>query len=808
MNKLITLIFFFITFVASAQDAINYKAIVKDGGGTILANQNVDVRFSILEGVAQTNVYTEDHNTTADANGLIILNIGIGTFSGGAGTYSSVDWSSDDHFLRVQMDIGAGYIDVGTTQFMAVPYALQAEKAANVTGIEALDEGNGTGWRLKGKLANSYGNIGANAVDLSNSTSTSSTRGARGSNSFAAGQNTVASGNMSAAFGYENQATGFSATALGYRTIAGAVGNVAVGSYNIGGGVAGNFDPENPVFEVGNGLSGGARSNALTVLQNGKVGIGKNTGMDGILEIVGNSTGTVPHLALIENQADFSRFRFKNTNRNGDDYWDISGFIGTSLASDRLNIFNNGIGDIISVTGDGKVGIGSYNPTEKLDVNGAIKADEIQLTIGAANGFVLTSNASGDASWQAPSGGTGGGPDNDWIVTGSSMYPFDSNLNVGIGTNNPTEKLQVLGKIKAQSIQLATGGVIDYVLTSDGDGNATWQPAAATENGWNVVNNGTNVVSTVSGNVGIGTNNPFAKLTVEGNVDVKGGIYSISGASGISKGVEGFSVNGTGVKGSSTNSLGVVGVGEIAGGQFTSTNGKGLIANTQASGKAAVDATAIGNHGLGVHARSTAITGSGIGVYGESDSPNGSGVRGDSANTGVYGSSRVSATNGVGVLGASLRNTGTGIGVNGRSASASGYDFYADGAGTDYGAASSIRWKRNIVEIDSPLEKLSKIRGVYYDWDEAHGGNRDLGMIAEEVGAVLPEIVNYEPNGIDAIGMDYGKMTPLLVQVAKEQQKIIHAQSAKVVQLEQQLRELTMRMDQMVAKNTEKTSSN
>ncbi len=37
-------------------------------------------------------------------------------------------------------------------------------------------------------------------------------------------------------------------------------------------------------------------------------------------------------------------------------------------------------------------------------------------------------------------------------------------------------------------------------------------------------------------------------------------------------------------------------------------------------------------------------------------------------------------------------------------------------------------------------------------------------MIAEEVGKVLPEIVNYEENGIDAMGMDYSKMTPLLVE--------------------------------------------
>ena len=42
-----------------------------------------------------------------------------------------------------------------------------------------------------------------------------------------------------------------------------------------------------------------------------------------------------------------------------------------------------------------------------------------------------------------------------------------------------------------------------------------------------------------------------------------------------------------------------------------------------------------------------------------------------------------------------------------------------------------------------------------------------MGMIAEEVGLVLPEIVDYEENGIDAIGMDYSKLTPVLVEAVK-----------------------------------------
>jgi len=104
------------------------------------------------------------------------------------------------------------------------------------------------------------------------------------------------------------------------------------------------------------------------------------------------------------------------------------------------------------------------------------------------------------------------------------------------------------------------------------------------------------------------------------------------------------------------------------------------------------------------------------------------------------------------------------IGVEG---SGKGYDFLANGPGTNYGSISSIRWKRDIRPIDNPLEKVTQLRGVYFNWDAEHGGQHDVGMIAEEVGNILPEIVEYEENGTDATGMDYSKLTPLLVEAVK-----------------------------------------
>ena len=70
--------------------------------------------------------------------------------------------------------------------------------------------------------------------------------------------------------------------------------------------------------------------------------------------------------------------------------------------------------------------------------------------------------------------------------------------------------------------------------------------------------------------------------------------------------------------------------------------------------------------------------------------------------------------------------------------------------------------------------------GVYFDWDEEHGGKHDMGFIAEEVGKVVPEIVSYEPDRVYATGVDYGAITPMLVQAIKEQQRQIEELKAQV----------------------------
>lgn len=98
-----------------------------------------------------------------------------------------------------------------------------------------------------------------------------------------------------------------------------------------------------------------------------------------------------------------------------------------------------------------------------------------------------------------------------------------------------------------------------------------------------------------------------------------------------------------------------------------------------------------------------------------------------------------------------------------------GYDFYAYGSGTDYGTSSSIRWKKNRKPISNALGIVDKLEGLRFTWDKEHGGNPGVGFIAEEVGKYLPEIVVWDTKAPGyADGMDYSKMTPLLLQAIKE----------------------------------------
>lgn len=94
---------------------------------------------------------------------------------------------------------------------------------------------------------------------------------------------------------------------------------------------------------------------------------------------------------------------------------------------------------------------------------------------------------------------------------------------------------------------------------------------------------------------------------------------------------------------------------------------------------------------------------------------------------------------------------------------------------------SSRRWKTNIQPLQGSLDKVMRLNGVSFDWIE--GGKHDIGLIAEDVGQVVPEVVAYEENGIDAQSIDYARLSALLIEAVKEQQKMIDQLKSELLEL-------------------------
>ena len=132
MKKLYTLIAFVITLITFAQapQGFNYQATVRNSSGDLIANTNVYFKFNVMQG-SQTSlpVFTEVHYVPTDDLGQVTLVIGQGTATTGA--FSELDWSLGSYYLGIELDTGSGYVAMGTTQLLSVPYALYANSSGN-----------------------------------------------------------------------------------------------------------------------------------------------------------------------------------------------------------------------------------------------------------------------------------------------------------------------------------------------------------------------------------------------------------------------------------------------------------------------------------------------------------------------------------------------------------------------------------------------------------------------------------------------------------------------------------------------------
>ena len=109
-------------------------------------------------------------------------------------------------------------------------------------------------------------------------------------------------------------------------------------------------------------------------------------------------------------------------------------------------------------------------------------------------------------------------------------------------------------------------------------------------------------------------------------------------------------------------------------------------------------------------------------------------------------------------------------------------DVVADGDVIAYNS-SDERLKDNIQVIEGSLDKIGGIRGVEFDWNDKSPGwaqerGHDVGVIAQEVQKVVPEIVVERKNGY--LGVDYKRLVPLLIESVKELKQEVEDLKKKV----------------------------
>ena len=138
-------------------EGINYQAVVYDEENLnpgldakdfVLRNQNVSIRFTIIETTVNGNeVFQETHTTKTDNFGLFSIIIGKGTQIS-SNAFSAITWGKTAHFLKVEIDKKgeSNYINMGVQELWSVPYSLSTKYAENAgNGIIAVsDNGDGT----------------------------------------------------------------------------------------------------------------------------------------------------------------------------------------------------------------------------------------------------------------------------------------------------------------------------------------------------------------------------------------------------------------------------------------------------------------------------------------------------------------------------------------------------------------------------------------------------------------------------------------------------------------------------------------
>lgn len=131
--------------ISQAPSQFTYQSVVRTNSGSLVSNQQVGFRFTVLKGSELGSiVFEEEHTVTTNINGLATMIIGKGS---GTDNLSEIDWGIDSYFLKVEVDPEGGfnYVAEDTTQLLSVPFALYSNSSGSnltITGQDFLTISN------------------------------------------------------------------------------------------------------------------------------------------------------------------------------------------------------------------------------------------------------------------------------------------------------------------------------------------------------------------------------------------------------------------------------------------------------------------------------------------------------------------------------------------------------------------------------------------------------------------------------------------------------------------------------------------
>jgi hypothetical protein len=129
MNRIFLVVLFLIPLlgIAQAPQKVSYQFVLRDNSGSLIIEEEVGVRISILQGEDGENpVYSETHSVLTNSNGAGSLEIGAGMVE--EGSFSAINWSQGPFQVQADTDPdgGSNYQISGTSPILSVPYALYA----------------------------------------------------------------------------------------------------------------------------------------------------------------------------------------------------------------------------------------------------------------------------------------------------------------------------------------------------------------------------------------------------------------------------------------------------------------------------------------------------------------------------------------------------------------------------------------------------------------------------------------------------------------------------------------------------------